>query len=176
VLISDDGRALIADHGASHATTATAMQNLQTRSSVNFTPRFMAPEIVTGYRVRPTKMADIWSFGCLCYHVFFSYSPYDYKDLRLTSFRSSHGKSHTTSIVIFKSLLSYSGKSFRRALAKQSSTIRKKSMSFGTTLTKNRIGTNSATNCGVWFWGVVHLNLGIGRQFQTSNSWLLTWR
>ncbi|KAJ3564998.1 hypothetical protein NP233_g7927 [Leucocoprinus birnbaumii] len=72
VLISDEGRGLLTDFGASHIVTATAGP---TTSSIFSTLRFAAPELMEG-GMRPTKESDIWAFGCLCYQTFSRKSPY----------------------------------------------------------------------------------------------------
>ncbi|KXN84000.1 Serine/threonine-protein kinase HT1 [Leucoagaricus sp. SymC.cos] len=71
VLISDEGRGLITDFGASHITTASAA----TGTLASTTLRFTAPETVKGNR-KPTKEYDIWSLGCLCYEVVSRKLPY----------------------------------------------------------------------------------------------------
>ncbi|KAF5362148.1 hypothetical protein D9756_002541 [Leucocoprinus leucothites] len=74
VLISNEGRALITDFGASHIITATAAP---TSSSIFSTLRFAAPEVVLGgEHWQPTKESDIWSFGCLCYETLSRRTPY----------------------------------------------------------------------------------------------------
>ncbi|KXN83977.1 hypothetical protein AN958_00622 [Leucoagaricus sp. SymC.cos] len=64
VLISDEGRGLIADFGTSHINTVSAA----TGSLSSTTLRFSAPETVLGNE-KPTKQFDIWSLGCLFYAV-----------------------------------------------------------------------------------------------------------
>ncbi|KXN81246.1 hypothetical protein AN958_05587 [Leucoagaricus sp. SymC.cos] len=64
VLISDEGRGLIADFGTSHINTVSAA----TGSLSSTTLRFSAPETVLGNE-KPTKQFDIWSLGCLFYEV-----------------------------------------------------------------------------------------------------------
>ncbi|KXN82812.1 Serine/threonine-protein kinase HT1 [Leucoagaricus sp. SymC.cos] len=71
VLISDEGRGLITDFGASHINTATAA----TGSLSLTTLRFSAPETVLGNRT-PTKKFDIWSLGSLIYEVLSRKPPY----------------------------------------------------------------------------------------------------
>ncbi|KAF9449296.1 kinase-like protein [Macrolepiota fuliginosa MF-IS2] len=72
VLISDDGRALIADFGISNITMSTR----HTTSSKG-TIRWCAPELFDpgeedseGCDGTPTRESDIWSFSCVCYEVF----------------------------------------------------------------------------------------------------------
>jgi len=77
VLVSGDGRALLADFGLSFvlATTATTFSG--------GTSRFVAPEILLE-ESQPTELCDIWSFACLCYEVLTDKLPfYQYKDLRV---------------------------------------------------------------------------------------------
>ncbi|KXN81514.1 Cytokinesis protein sepH [Leucoagaricus sp. SymC.cos] len=71
VLISDEGRGLITDFGASHINTATAA----TGSLSLTTLRFSAPETVLGNKT-PTKKFDIWSLGCLLYEALSRKPPY----------------------------------------------------------------------------------------------------
>ncbi|KXN89094.1 L-type lectin-domain containing receptor kinase IV.3 [Leucoagaricus sp. SymC.cos] len=65
VLISHEKRALIADFGASHISTATASS--KTSSAIAFTWNFAAPEMLDSLNQgrRPKKACDIWSFGVL---------------------------------------------------------------------------------------------------------------
>ncbi|KAF5361837.1 hypothetical protein D9756_002615 [Leucocoprinus leucothites] len=72
VLISNEGRALITDFGSTQITTATVTLSA---SVVPTTLRFAAPEAVLSSG-SPTKEADIWSFGCLCYEVLSQQVPY----------------------------------------------------------------------------------------------------
>ncbi|KAF5361836.1 hypothetical protein D9756_002616 [Leucocoprinus leucothites] len=84
VLISNEGRGLITDFGASHIMTATAAAT----GSFVFTLRFSAPEVILGgRRWQPTKECDIWSFGCLCYEVLSRRVPYhEYNlDIQITA-------------------------------------------------------------------------------------------
>ncbi|KAF5353889.1 hypothetical protein D9756_007267 [Leucocoprinus leucothites] len=78
VLISNEGRGLITDFGASHIVTSTFAT---TGSSVFSTLRFAAPEVIlSGPRWQPTRECDIWSFGCLCLEVLSRKVPYhEYK-------------------------------------------------------------------------------------------------
>ncbi|KAF5362327.1 hypothetical protein D9756_002589 [Leucocoprinus leucothites] len=60
VLISVDGRALLANPG-----TASATEDLD-----SFPVRYSAPELVgTDDTIEPTQATDMWSFACLCYEV-----------------------------------------------------------------------------------------------------------
>ncbi|KAJ3563267.1 hypothetical protein NP233_g9050 [Leucocoprinus birnbaumii] len=63
VLISDEGRGLLTDFGASHIATATAAP---TTSTISKTFRYAAPELVED-GAQPSKASDVWAFGCLCY-------------------------------------------------------------------------------------------------------------
>ncbi|KAJ3576458.1 hypothetical protein NP233_g414 [Leucocoprinus birnbaumii] len=72
VLISNEGRGLLTDFGASHIVTATAAP---TTSSVSSTLRFAAPELMED-GARPSKESDVWAFGCLCYQALSQKSPY----------------------------------------------------------------------------------------------------
>ncbi|KAJ3558633.1 hypothetical protein NP233_g11469 [Leucocoprinus birnbaumii] len=72
VLISDEGRGLLTDFGASHIITATAAP---TTSTISKTFRFAAPELVED-GAQPSKTSDVWAFGCLCYQVLSRKSPY----------------------------------------------------------------------------------------------------
>jgi serine/threonine protein kinase len=55
VLISDNGRALIT--------------GLEGEASETSSARYLAPESIEEGDMQPTKAADIWSFGCICYEV-----------------------------------------------------------------------------------------------------------
>ncbi|KAJ3576474.1 hypothetical protein NP233_g401 [Leucocoprinus birnbaumii] len=72
VLISDEGRGLLTDFGASQIVTATAAP---TNSSIFSTLRFAAPELMED-GARPSKESDVWAFGCLCYQALSRKSPY----------------------------------------------------------------------------------------------------
>ncbi|KAJ3558591.1 hypothetical protein NP233_g11479 [Leucocoprinus birnbaumii] len=72
VLISDEGRGLLTDFGASHIVTATAAP---TTSTISKTFRFAAPELVED-GAQPSKESDVWAFGCLCYEALSRKSPY----------------------------------------------------------------------------------------------------
>ncbi|KXN92034.1 Serine/threonine-protein kinase HT1, partial [Leucoagaricus sp. SymC.cos] len=69
VLISSDGRALLADFGHSQIATSIAMK-IGWMDSVHWT----APEILLAEVDIPpsaTTESDIWSFACTCYEVFY---------------------------------------------------------------------------------------------------------
>ncbi|KAF9449503.1 kinase-like protein [Macrolepiota fuliginosa MF-IS2] len=71
VLVSDQGRALIADFGISHISTSTARQKCTT-SLIGASKRWAPPEYFDqdpDTPIRPAKAQDVWSFGCLCYEV-----------------------------------------------------------------------------------------------------------
>ncbi|KAF9450874.1 kinase-like protein [Macrolepiota fuliginosa MF-IS2] len=76
ILVSDDGRALIADFGLS--TVAMTTRRASPNTVAGCTTRFTALEIVLNKdgRVKPTKASDIWSFGCLCLEAFTGKTPY----------------------------------------------------------------------------------------------------
>ncbi|KAJ3564013.1 hypothetical protein NP233_g8570 [Leucocoprinus birnbaumii] len=63
VLVSKEGRAVLADFGASHVTTAT-----KTGTTVG-DANWMAPELLAGDISNPTKDTDVWSFACTCYEL-----------------------------------------------------------------------------------------------------------
>ncbi|KXN81573.1 hypothetical protein AN958_04442 [Leucoagaricus sp. SymC.cos] len=64
VLVSDAGRAMLADFGISQV----ASSRLATTTIVSLgTPQWTAPELATGDGVGPTSESDIWSFGCVVY-------------------------------------------------------------------------------------------------------------
>ncbi|KXN89052.1 Cytokinesis protein sepH [Leucoagaricus sp. SymC.cos] len=71
VLISDEGRGLITDFGASHINTATAATGFLSLTTL----RFSAPETVSGNKT-PTKKCDIWSLSCLLYEALSRKPPY----------------------------------------------------------------------------------------------------
>ena len=66
VLISDEGRALIADFGFSCINMASAAAGTLSGTSLRFT----APEVVLVQIKEVNKPIDIWSFGCLFYTVY----------------------------------------------------------------------------------------------------------
>ncbi|KAF9447093.1 kinase-like protein [Macrolepiota fuliginosa MF-IS2] len=69
VLVSDQGRALIADFGISHVEASSRPPNT---GSPNGTLRWTAPELLENNGdsyVRPTPESDVWSFGCVCYEI-----------------------------------------------------------------------------------------------------------
>ncbi|KAJ3563796.1 hypothetical protein NP233_g8706 [Leucocoprinus birnbaumii] len=72
VLISDEGRGLLTDFGASHIVTATAAP---TTSTISKTFRFAAPELIED-GAQPSKASDVWAFGCLCYQALSRKPPY----------------------------------------------------------------------------------------------------
>ncbi|KAF5353185.1 hypothetical protein D9756_008110 [Leucocoprinus leucothites] len=61
VLVSEEGRALLADFGGSRVNTAT-----KTGVSVG-AANWMAPELLSGGQRSATTKSDIWSFACTCY-------------------------------------------------------------------------------------------------------------
>ncbi|KXN82319.1 Serine/threonine-protein kinase HT1 [Leucoagaricus sp. SymC.cos] len=68
VLVSDGGRAMIADFGISHVvSTHLRTTTLASTGSLHWT----APELTTEDGAYPTFESDIWSFGCLSYEVLF---------------------------------------------------------------------------------------------------------
>ncbi|KAF7771752.1 hypothetical protein Agabi119p4_6063 [Agaricus bisporus var. burnettii] len=90
ILVSDDGRALIADFGISSIVLPTKLASTQLSSG---TMRWMAPELFTGEEEsRPTMTlkSDIWSLGCVYYEIFTRKLPFYHcaSDTRLLSVRS----------------------------------------------------------------------------------------
>ncbi|KAJ3563779.1 hypothetical protein NP233_g8719 [Leucocoprinus birnbaumii] len=74
ILLSENHQPLIADFGLSYiALTATAGS---TQFSSPGTTNWMAPELVISQNAKPTKMTDIWSFGCLCYEIYTGKYPF----------------------------------------------------------------------------------------------------
>ncbi len=68
VLVSDDGRALIADFGLSHIAVGSAMKS--SNGLGKGTTRWTAPELLQDDdNARQSSECDMWSFGCLCYEV-----------------------------------------------------------------------------------------------------------
>ncbi|KXN81450.1 Serine/threonine-protein kinase HT1 [Leucoagaricus sp. SymC.cos] len=75
VLVSDDGRALIADFGLSYIPLTTLVGS--TEVNPVHTMNWSAPELVLDDApTKPTKESDIWSFGCLCYEAYTGKLPY----------------------------------------------------------------------------------------------------
>ncbi|KAF5356829.1 hypothetical protein D9756_006606 [Leucocoprinus leucothites] len=76
ILISDDGRAIIADFGIFAMTT-------ESRGAFNW----MAPELLTAEgpeAAHITPECDIWSFGCICFEIFVGRIPFaQYNDDKL---------------------------------------------------------------------------------------------
>ncbi|KAF5353397.1 hypothetical protein D9756_008109 [Leucocoprinus leucothites] len=71
VLVSEEGRALLADFGGSRVNTAT-----KTGVSVG-EANWMAPELLSGYQGNATVESDIWSFACTCYEVITGAKPFN---------------------------------------------------------------------------------------------------
>ncbi|KXN91158.1 Serine/threonine-protein kinase fray1 [Leucoagaricus sp. SymC.cos] len=66
VLVSQNGRATLTDFGSFvEATTGGGMKSID---------RWMAPEVLSGSE--QTKASDIWSFGCVVYHITSGTLPY----------------------------------------------------------------------------------------------------
>ncbi|KAF9450882.1 kinase-like protein, partial [Macrolepiota fuliginosa MF-IS2] len=74
ILISSDKRALIADFGMSTVAMTTKRES-SPGGVTGYTIRFTAPEIMKR-NIKPTKMSDVWSFGCLCLEVFTGKAPF----------------------------------------------------------------------------------------------------
>jgi serine/threonine protein kinase len=77
ILISDSGHAVIADFGISNLTTPV---NFATTLVSSGSVPWMAPELLDAKEerqfdgkeeCRPTQSSDMWSFGCVCYEVWF---------------------------------------------------------------------------------------------------------
>ncbi|KXN91151.1 Cytokinesis protein sepH [Leucoagaricus sp. SymC.cos] len=74
ILVSDDGRALIAELGQANFTLIPI--NLGDEPPL-LTPHWTAPELLDDeVSRRPTKESDIWSFGCVIYEVLTMLIPY----------------------------------------------------------------------------------------------------
>ncbi|KAF9443075.1 kinase-like protein [Macrolepiota fuliginosa MF-IS2] len=76
VLVSDDGRALLADFGLSTLAMTTA--GVTSTAAAGRTTAFTAPELIDDVDgdKPPTKESDVWSFGCLCLEVFTGNPPF----------------------------------------------------------------------------------------------------
>ncbi|KXN80802.1 Cytokinesis protein sepH [Leucoagaricus sp. SymC.cos] len=74
VLVSDIGRAMLADFGISHI----ASTRLATTTIVSHgTPQWTAPELTMADDVsEPTPKSDMWSFGCVVYEVLTGNTPF----------------------------------------------------------------------------------------------------
>ncbi|KAJ3573705.1 hypothetical protein NP233_g2270 [Leucocoprinus birnbaumii] len=72
VLVNSRGRAMIADFGSSRV-AAGASTTAPAKSS--YTLCFGAPEVIA-HGKQPTKMSDVWSFGCISYEALSRKPPY----------------------------------------------------------------------------------------------------
>ncbi|KAF9454229.1 kinase-like protein, partial [Macrolepiota fuliginosa MF-IS2] len=83
ILVSDDGRALIADLGRSRIDNDAGWDFDLLDGAIRWT----TPELLDSENDIPTRGSDVWSFGCLCYEilskqiVFYQYER-DFKVLR----------------------------------------------------------------------------------------------
>ncbi|KXN82471.1 Serine/threonine-protein kinase HT1 [Leucoagaricus sp. SymC.cos] len=73
VLVSDDGRAMITDFGASHI----ALTCLATSTQTAISPHWTAPELLKSDRARPTQASDVWAFGCVIYEVWMHFPSFE---------------------------------------------------------------------------------------------------
>ncbi|KXN82314.1 Serine/threonine-protein kinase HT1 [Leucoagaricus sp. SymC.cos] len=73
VLVSDDGRAMITDFGASHIALTCSDTSTQTAIS----PQWTAPELFKSDRARPTQASDVWAFGCVIYEVWMHFPSFE---------------------------------------------------------------------------------------------------
>ncbi|KXN88648.1 Serine/threonine-protein kinase sepA [Leucoagaricus sp. SymC.cos] len=79
VLISGTHRALLADFGVSRV--AVTIPTTTTNIAAG-TPNWMAPELFLEDVPTPTSKSDIWAFGCVCYEILTSMTPFDqYKSI-----------------------------------------------------------------------------------------------
>ncbi|KXN85156.1 Serine/threonine-protein kinase HT1 [Leucoagaricus sp. SymC.cos] len=72
VLVSDDGRAMITDFGASHIALTCSDTSTQTAIS----PQWTAPELLKSDLARPTQASDVWAFGCVIYEAMTDKTPF----------------------------------------------------------------------------------------------------
>ncbi|XP_006459452.1 hypothetical protein AGABI2DRAFT_66354, partial [Agaricus bisporus var. bisporus H97] len=89
ILVSDDGRALIADFGISRIVVSTKLASTQVSSG---TMRWMAPELLIDDEENcptVTLKSDIWSLGCVYYEIFTRKIPFYHcaNDARLAMIR-----------------------------------------------------------------------------------------
>ncbi|KAK1216068.1 hypothetical protein PQX77_021299 [Marasmius sp. AFHP31] len=75
VLITPDGHACLADFGLSRIADTQALRLTSSTSRPAGTARWMSPEMLNGVS-GPTKESDVYAFGCVCYEIFTSLSPF----------------------------------------------------------------------------------------------------
>ncbi|KXN89312.1 hypothetical protein AN958_05885 [Leucoagaricus sp. SymC.cos] len=77
VLVSNAGRAMITDFGASHIASTTSGTTTTTQSAM--TPHWTAPELLKADNVRPSEASDVWAYGCVAYEVMTGKIPFHNK-------------------------------------------------------------------------------------------------
>ncbi|KAF5354973.1 hypothetical protein D9756_005535 [Leucocoprinus leucothites] len=71
ILVSDTGRAVIADFGVSKILMTGCLTSQLSRGTINW----MAPELLLE-DAPATRESDVWAFGCVCYEVFTGKIPF----------------------------------------------------------------------------------------------------
>src|SRR5262249_15223787 len=74
ILLTTDGRALVADYGIARAVSASATEDLTSAGIILGTPAYMSPEQASGGEV--DARSDQYSWGCILYEMLAGSSPF----------------------------------------------------------------------------------------------------